>query len=86
VLRVRDLAVRFGGEGGVEAVSKVSLSLTRGRTLGVVGESGCGKTVTALAVMGLLPKAARIESGSVELFGRELVGLPDRALCAVRGD
>jgi peptide/nickel transport system ATP-binding protein len=51
----------------------------------VIGESGCGKSVTALAVMGLLPETARI-GGSVRFAGRELVGLPDAELCRVRGD
>jgi oligopeptide/dipeptide ABC transporter ATP-binding protein len=66
-------------------VNDVSFSVAPGETLGLVGESGCGKSVTALAVMGILPRAARIASGSVRLEGRELLGLPDRQLRSVRG-
>jgi peptide/nickel transport system ATP-binding protein len=85
VLQVRDLHVTFASEAGpVRAVRGVSYALEPGRTLGIVGESGCGKSVTALAVMGLLPDTARV-TGSVQLKGRELVGLSDDALSEVRG-
>ncbi len=85
VLQVRDLHVTFASEAGpVRAVRGVSYDLEPGRTLGIVGESGCGKSVTALAVMGLLPDTARV-AGSVQLKGRELVGLGDDALSEVRG-
>ena len=63
----------------------VDLSLDAGARLGLIGESGSGKTVTALAVMGLLPENARV-SGSIRLGGRELVGLDDGALSRLRGD
>ncbi|MFZ4756769.1 MAG: ABC transporter ATP-binding protein [Burkholderiaceae bacterium] len=86
LLEVRDLRVSLRtARGPAEAVRGVSFSLERGQTLGVIGESGCGKSVTALALMGLLPETARID-GSVRFAGRELVGLPDAELCRVRGD
>ena len=62
--------------GPAEAVRGVSFTLERGETLGLVGESGCGKSITALALMGLLPDSAEV-SGSIRFDGSELVGLPD---------
>jgi oligopeptide/dipeptide ABC transporter ATP-binding protein len=86
VLEVDDLRVRFWTSRGiVHAVNGVSFSVAPGETLGLVGESGCGKSVTALAMMGILPRAARVSSGSVRLEGRELLGLPDRELRPIRG-
>ncbi len=86
LLEVRDLTVRLPGEGGpLDAVRGVGFSLERGETLGLVGESGCGKSLTALALMGLLPEGGSA-SGSVRFAGRELLGLDERALCALRGD
>ncbi len=86
LLEVSDLRVRLHtARGPAEAVRGLSFSLERGRTLGVVGESGCGKSVTALALMGLLPESATV-SGSVRFAGRELLGLPDAELCRLRGD
>ncbi|WP_370025123.1 dipeptide ABC transporter ATP-binding protein [Planotetraspora sp. GP83] len=82
VLVVRDLHVTFPG--GVLAVRGVSLDLAKGEVLGIVGESGSGKSITSLAVMGLLPAGARVR-GSVRLGGRELLGLRDRELAAIRG-
>jgi oligopeptide transport system ATP-binding protein len=73
-------------EGVVRAVDGVSFSVERGKTLGIVGESGCGKSVTALSIMGLIPKPpARIEQGSVVFDGRELTRLSERELEDVRG-
>ena len=88
VLAVEDLAVEFRTDDGVvRAVDGVSFTLQRGEVLGIVGESGCGKSVTNLAVLGLLPKpAGRIARGSVRFDGRELVGLPERELRAMRGN
>ena len=72
VLDVRDLAVTFATDRGpLRAVDGISFSVEAGKTLAVVGESGCGKSVTALAIMGLLPSAARL-SGSIRLRGREM--------------
>jgi peptide/nickel transport system ATP-binding protein len=85
LLSVRDLRVAFPSEAGtVHAVRGVDFDLHAGRTLGIVGESGSGKTVTSLAVMGLLPEAAAV-SGSITLDGRELLGLDDRRMSAIRG-
>ena len=70
--------------GTVKAVDGVSLSLAKGEVLGLVGESGCGKSMTALALMGLLPYGARA-SGRVNLDGTDLLSLDEDAWCAMRG-
>jgi peptide/nickel transport system ATP-binding protein len=84
LLEVQDLSVSFGRR-RAQAVRGVSLRLEAGQRLGVIGESGSGKTVTALAVMGLLPENAHV-SGSVRLAGTETLGLPERGLAKLRGD
>jgi peptide/nickel transport system ATP-binding protein len=71
--------------GRAQAVREVSFTLRRGETLGLVGESGCGKSITALALMGLLPDSA-IVSGSIRLGGRELIGLSEPNYCRLRGN
>jgi oligopeptide/dipeptide ABC transporter ATP-binding protein len=76
----------FTREGVVRAVDGVSFSVEAGKTLGIVGESGCGKSVTALSLMGLIPKPpARIVEGSVVFQGRDLTTLSERELEDVRG-
>jgi oligopeptide/dipeptide ABC transporter ATP-binding protein len=70
----------------VQAVGNVDLSIGAGETLGLVGESGCGKSMLGLSILGLLPNGGEIIEGSVKLEGRELVGLPDRELQRVRGN
>jgi oligopeptide/dipeptide ABC transporter ATP-binding protein len=87
LLEVRDLRTYFHTrEGVVRAVDGVSFEVEMGRTLGIVGESGCGKSVTVLSIMGLLPTPpARIEGGSVVFEGRDLTTLPERRLEDVRG-
>ena len=86
LIEVRDLGVRLNtSRGPAQAVRGVSFSLRRGETLGLVGESGCGKSVTALALMGLLPESA-VVSGSIRLDGNELVGLSDADYCKLRGN
>lgn len=86
LLEVRDLTVTLQTHRGpARAVRDVSFTLERGETLGLIGESGCGKSVTVLALMGLLPENAKVE-GSIRFDGRELVGLPDRELCTIRGN
>jgi oligopeptide/dipeptide ABC transporter ATP-binding protein len=85
VLAVADLSVGFPTEGGWrQVVSGVSYTVPAGRTLGVVGESGCGKSMTALAVMGLVPRPGRV-SGSVEIVGNEMIGQPASIWRMLRG-
>ncbi len=71
--------------GTVYAVNGVSFDIAPGETLGIVGESGCGKSVTSLALLGLLPRAARVTSGEARFEGRDLLKLPDKELRRVRG-
>ena len=87
LLEVNDLQTHFfTREGVVHAVDGVSFSVDRGQTLGIVGESGCGKSVTALSIMGLIPKPpARIVGGEVLFDGRDLTKLSDGQLESVRG-
>jgi oligopeptide/dipeptide ABC transporter ATP-binding protein len=85
---VRDLVVRFDTHDAViYAVNGVSFDLLAGETLGIVGESGCGKSVTSLALTRLLPRpAGRIERGEVNFGGRDLLTLPESELREVRGE
>ncbi|HET6641891.1 MAG TPA: ABC transporter ATP-binding protein [Gaiellaceae bacterium] len=85
LLQVRDLSVRFDSdEGSVHAVDGMSLELAWGQVLGIVGESGCGKSVTALSILGLLPKTATV-TGSVRFDGEELLGASGSQLRKIRG-
>jgi peptide/nickel transport system ATP-binding protein len=87
VLEVSDLRTHFfTRDGVVKAVDAVSFHVDRGEVLGLVGESGCGKSVTALSVLGLLSHPGRIVSGAVRLDGTDLIGLSARDLAAIRGD
>jgi peptide/nickel transport system ATP-binding protein len=86
LLEVDDLRTYFASRrGDVKAVDGISLAVERGKTLGIVGESGCGKSVTALSIMGLLAPNARIVSGSVHFEGRDLTELSNRELEDIRG-
>jgi oligopeptide/dipeptide ABC transporter ATP-binding protein len=86
LLEVKDLHTYFKTrEGEVHAVDGVSFEVESSRTLGVVGESGCGKSVTALSIMGLVPRPGKIVSGSVLFDGRELVGRKESDLENIRG-
>jgi peptide/nickel transport system ATP-binding protein len=86
VLEVEDLQVGFPSEDGiVNAVRGVSYTVRRGEALGIVGESGAGKSVSSMAVMGLLPKNAQI-TGSARVLGQEMLGLKDAAISRIRGD
>ena len=86
LLEVSDLRTYFKTrEGEVHAVDGVSLMVEEGKVLGIVGESGCGKSVTALSIMGLVQNPGRIVSGSVRFDGRELTELKERELEDVRG-
>ncbi len=88
LLEVRDLQTQFITEEGlVRAVDGVTFDVRRGEIVGIVGESGCGKSVTNLSILGLLPKPqGRIASGSVHFEGRDLVPLPERELRKIRGN
>ena len=86
LLDVHNLGVQLQTQRGpAAAVRELSFSLEKGQTLGLIGESGCGKSITALALMGLLPERAET-SGSIRFDGQELVGLPDAALRQLRGN
>ncbi|MBI2822748.1 MAG: ABC transporter ATP-binding protein [Acidobacteria bacterium] len=86
LLKISDLRVAFQTEEGrVRAVNGVSLALDRGRTLGLVGESGCGKSVTALAVLRLIRPPGAIEGGQINLNGTDVLSLDEQKMCAVRG-
>ncbi|HSQ71211.1 MAG TPA: ABC transporter ATP-binding protein [Rubrivivax sp.] len=71
--------------GAAEALRGVSFALDRGQTLGLIGESGCGKSITALALMGLLPDGAKV-AGSIRFDGEELTALDEARLCRLRGN
>jgi peptide/nickel transport system ATP-binding protein len=87
LLAVRDLRVTFmTDEGEVPAVDGVSFSLEAGRTLGLVGESGCGKSITALSIMGLLPASGRVAGGEIRFDGADLLTLPAKHLRELRGN
>jgi len=87
VIEISDLSTHIQlSRSVVQAVGNVSLSIEPGETLGLVGESGCGKSMTGLSIMGLLPPGGHIVSGSVKLGDRELVGLPDAELRKIRGN
>src|SRR6478752_2302913 len=74
-----------GGAAPVRAVDGISFEIAAGETFALVGESGCGKSMTALSIMRLLPEAGEIAGGVVELDGVDLLGLPEAAMRAVRG-
>ncbi|MES0039459.1 ABC transporter ATP-binding protein [Mesorhizobium sp. M0046] len=88
LLDVRDLETHFYGEESVtRALGGISFGVMKGETLGVVGESGCGKSVTALSILRLLPKlTARTVGGEVRFHGRDLLELSDREMRQIRGD
>ena len=86
LLTVENLHVEFWTQRGtVHAVNGISFDIAPGETLGIVGESGCGKSVTSLALMGILPRAGRIASGTAMFGDRDLFTLTDRELRRIRG-
>ena len=87
LLSVSDLVVDFKTRAGnARVLDNISLSVNEGEILGIVGESGCGKSMTALSIMGLIPSPpGQIISGSIKLAGQEMVGLDVKALCKIRG-
>jgi oligopeptide transport system ATP-binding protein len=86
LLSVRDLEVRFKTERGVvHAVNGISFDINPGETLGIVGESGCGKSVTSLALLGILARNGRVTGGEARFEGRDLLKLSDHELRKIRG-
>lgn len=87
VLELRDLSVEFViGKKTATVVEKININVNEGETLCLVGESGCGKSMTALAIMGLIPELGRYRGGQVLLKGRDLVQLAEPAMRKVRGN
>ncbi len=86
LLEVQSLAITLQTQrGAVRAVHDLGFTLARGDTLGLIGESGCGKSLTALALMGLLPEGARVQ-GQVRFDGQDLLAASEAALCRLRGN
>jgi len=86
LLNIKDLTTTFFARGGaVKAVDSLSLALRKGRVLGLVGESGCGKTMTALSILNLVPYPGKIESGSIFFEGLDLLTLPPDEMRKIRG-
>jgi oligopeptide transport system ATP-binding protein len=86
LLAVDGLRVQFWTRRGtIHAVNGVSFAIAPGETLGIVGESGCGKSVTSLALLGILPRAGRVVAGTATFEGRDLIRLPDQELRRIRG-
>src|SRR5437763_13819235 len=88
LIEIKDLRVLFHGDDGrtTHAVYSVDLSVAKGATLGLVGESGCGKSVTSLAIMGLLSKHSAEVTGSIHFDGFDLLDVPDHTLRDLRGN
>jgi oligopeptide/dipeptide ABC transporter ATP-binding protein len=87
VLEIKDLHVQFRVHGGVvRAVRGLNLTIPAGRTVGLVGESGCGKSVSALTVMRLLEQNAKVARGEIRFRGKDLLALPEAAMQQVRGN
>ena len=86
LLSVRDLEVKFSTrKATIHAVNGISFDLDAGETLGIVGESGCGKSVSSLAMLGILPKAGRVTDGEVLFEDNDLLKMPDSKLRNIRG-
>ena len=87
VLEVKDLELWFKGDyGAVKILNKVSFDIHAGQTLGIVGESGCGKSMTSLCIMQLLNSSSAVINGSIKLRGRELLALSDKQMQLIRGN
>jgi oligopeptide/dipeptide ABC transporter ATP-binding protein len=88
ILEVSDLTVSFAAENGpVKVIEEVSFTVERGRTLGLVGESGCGKSVTAMSIMRLLPSPpSRVEAGRIRFDQEDLLNLNKTAMRRIRGN
>lgn len=88
LLKVQELAVEFKTDKGtVTAIDKISFEVLPGETVALVGESGCGKSVSSLSIMGLIPNPpGKIAHGSIQYRGQELVGLDEKAYRKLRGN
>ena len=87
LLTVQDLQVQFQTKKGVNtAVDGIGFSVEKGEILGIVGESGCGKSVTSLSILRLLGTNSMISQGSIKLEGRELLSLSEDEMCKIRGN
>lgn len=86
VLEISELSIRFFTERGeLPTVDRLSFTLHKGETLGLVGESGCGKSMSSSGIMQMVPRPGKITGGSVRLYGEELIGMPERKLAKKRG-
>ena len=87
MLVVKNLTIKFKTKKGiVTAVRNVSFSVNKGETLGVVGESGCGKSITNMAIMGLLPPEAIVQADELSFNGKDLKSISDKEWQFLRGD
>ena len=87
ILSIRDLQVSFKTfDGDVRAVNGFNLDIGASETVGLVGESGCGKSVTAKAILGLLPKKAAMVDGQILFRNQELLQLPEKEMLRIRGN
>ena len=88
ILEVKDLSVSFYTEEGVvPAVDDLSFALKEHEVLAIVGESGCGKSVTSLSIMGLIPSPpGKVENGQIFFEGEDLLQKPPKEMCAIRGN
>ena len=85
-LDLQDASVELDADAGiVRALDAIRLSIQRGETFALVGESGCGKSMTALALMRLLPENGNVEEGRIEIEGHDVLALPESSMRAVRG-
>ena len=86
MIAIEDLTTELVSDAGlVRAVDALSLTIESGQTFALVGESGCGKSMTALSLLRLLPDSGRVAAGTVTLDGTELMGLPERSMRNIRG-
>lgn len=87
LLEINNLSVAFDTEAGkAQAVDQLTISLDRGSVLGLVGESGCGKSITSLAILRLVPPPGRITGGQISFDGQDLLGLPESKMRTIRGN